>query len=89
MQMSASDADELLLESWSDADFANDKEDRKSVTRGVIAMNDSIIQWICKKQNGVSFFTVEAEVTSAPNVGRELLGLLEVVREIGCMVRER
>lgn len=32
MKMSASDADELLLESWSDADFANEKQDRKSVT---------------------------------------------------------
>lgn len=32
MQMSESDADDLLLESWSDSDFTNDKQDQKSVT---------------------------------------------------------
>ena len=86
--MGESDADELLLESWSDADFANDKKDRKSVTSGVITTNGAIIQWISKKQTSVSLFAMEAEVTSPSHVGRELLGLRELLREIEFMVSQ-
>lgn len=42
--MGASDANELLLQSWSDTDVAYDKQDGKYVTIGVIPMNGVIIQ---------------------------------------------
>ena len=77
-----------MLESWSDADFATDKRDRKSVTGGVVTMDGAIIQWIGKKQTGESLSTMEAEFTSASHVGRELLGLHELVREMGFLVSE-
>ena len=41
-----------------------------------------------KKQTGVSLSTIEAEFTSASHVGRELLGLRELLKEIGLPVPE-
>ena len=70
------------MASWSDSDYAADKADRKSVTGGVLAMDGAIVQWVCKKQTGVSLSTMEAEFASASHVGRELLGLRELMREI-------
>ena len=58
------------------------------MTGEVLKMSGAIIQWICKKQAGVSLSTMEAEFTSASHVGRELLGLRELVREIGFLISE-
>jgi hypothetical protein len=82
MDVGVADGHCIQVESWSDADFAADKGDRKSVTGGVVTMDGAIVHWICKKQTGVSLSTMEAEFTSASHVGRELLGLRELVREL-------
>ncbi|KAE9035814.1 hypothetical protein PR001_g6880 [Phytophthora rubi] len=73
----------IRIESWSDADSAADKGGRKSVTGGVVTMDGYIIQWICKKQTGVSLSTMEVVLTSASHVEREPFGLWELVRELG------
>jgi hypothetical protein len=82
MDVGVADGRCIQVESWSDADFAADKGDRKSVTGGMVTMDGAIVHWICKKQTGVSLSTMEAEFTSASHVGRELLGLRELVREL-------
>ena len=56
---------------------------RKPINGGVIVVSEVIVHSICKKQTGVSLSTMEAESTSAPHVGRELLGLRELLNEIG------
>ena len=61
----------INLASWSDSDYAADKVDRKSVTGGVLTMDGGIVQWVCKKQTGVSLSTMEAEFTSVSHVRRE------------------
>ncbi|KAG3137919.1 hypothetical protein PI124_g128 [Phytophthora idaei] len=86
MQAVAKSGDEVAIESWSDADFAADKGDRKSVTGGVVTVDGSIVQWICKKQTGVALSTMEATLTSASHVGRDLLGMRQLVRELGFRV---
>ncbi|POM58937.1 Mitochondrial Carrier (MC) Family [Phytophthora palmivora] len=82
MRVEAKGGCPIGIESWSDADFAGDKGDRKSFTGGVMTMDGAIVQWICKKQTGVSLSAMEAEFISASHVGRELLGLRELVREL-------
>jgi hypothetical protein len=79
MDIGVADGRCIQVESWS---FAADKGDRKSVTGGVVTMDGAIVHWICKKQTGVLLSTMEAKFTSAPDVGRELLGLRELVREL-------
>jgi len=88
MDVGVADGHCIQVESWSDADFPADKGDRKSVTGGVVTMDGAIVHWICKKQTGVSLSTMEAEFTSASHVGRELLGLRELVRELHVAVSQ-
>ncbi|KAG3020708.1 hypothetical protein PC121_g410 [Phytophthora cactorum] len=83
MQDVAKSGDEVAIESWSDADFSADKGDRKCVTGGVMKVDGSIVQWICKKQTGVALSTMEAEFTSASHVGCDLLGMRQLVRKLG------
>lgn len=71
------------LESYSDADFAADKLDRKSLTGGVILLNGMAVSWTAKKQGGVSLSTMEAEFVAASEQTRELLGIREMLGEIG------
>nr|CCA27808.1 PREDICTED: hypothetical protein [Albugo laibachii Nc14] len=51
-------------------------------------MDGAVIHWMWKKQTSVSLSTMEVEFTSASNVGRELLGLRELVNEIGFPLTE-
>uniref|UniRef100_A0AAV1T532 Integrase catalytic domain-containing protein n=1 Tax=Peronospora matthiolae TaxID=2874970 RepID=A0AAV1T532_9STRA len=89
LKMSLEDEkDVITVTCWSDSDFAADKSDRKSITGGVLTVSGVIVHWICKKQTGVSLSTMEAEFTSASHVGRELLGLRELLKEIGLPVTE-
>uniref|UniRef100_A0AAV1UPI6 Polyprotein n=1 Tax=Peronospora matthiolae TaxID=2874970 RepID=A0AAV1UPI6_9STRA len=71
------------LESFSDADFAADKSDRKSLTGGIILLNGMAISWSAKKQGGVSLSTMEAEFVAASEIAREMLGVREMLIEIG------
>jgi hypothetical protein len=47
---------------FADADWANDLDDRKSVTGGALMLGNSLIAWHSKKQNMVSTSTAEAEI---------------------------
>uniref|UniRef100_A0AAV1TUD3 Polyprotein n=1 Tax=Peronospora matthiolae TaxID=2874970 RepID=A0AAV1TUD3_9STRA len=51
----------MRLEAFSDADFAADKTDRKSMTGGIVMLNGMAVSW----------------------VARELIGLREVLCEVG------
>ncbi|GAB9471215.1 unnamed protein product, partial [Globisporangium polare] len=86
MDAMASGREPLTLESYSDADYAADKADRKSLTGGVVLMNGMPVSWICKKQGGVSLSTMEAEFVAASETGRELLGIREMLMEVGAVV---
>ncbi|GMF44997.1 unnamed protein product [Phytophthora fragariaefolia] len=65
----------LEVVAYSDADFAVGKEDRKSVTGGLVTMDGMPVSWTCKKQGGVSLSTMEAEYTAASVMAAELLGV--------------
>ena len=74
---------ELQLEAFSDADFAGDKVERKSITGGVLRLNGMAVIWGARKQGGVSLSTMEAEFVAASDMARELLGLREMLSEVG------
>uniref|UniRef100_A0AAV1TI68 Uncharacterized protein n=1 Tax=Peronospora matthiolae TaxID=2874970 RepID=A0AAV1TI68_9STRA len=73
----------IRLEAFSDADFAADKTDRKSMTGGIVMLNGMAVSWAARKQGGVSLSTMEAEFVAATEVARELLGLREMLCEVG------
>ena len=68
----------FTLESCSDADFAADKGDRKSLTGNMVLFNGMPVSWSAKKQGGVSLSTMEAEFVAASESARELLGICTV-----------
>ena len=74
---------ELQLEAFSDADFAGDKVERKSITGGVMRLNWMVVSWGTRTQGGVSLSTMEAEFVAASEMARELLGLCEMLSEVG------
>uniref|UniRef100_A0AAV1U951 Reverse transcriptase Ty1/copia-type domain-containing protein n=1 Tax=Peronospora matthiolae TaxID=2874970 RepID=A0AAV1U951_9STRA len=83
------DEPELLqVVGYSDADFAADKGDRKSVTGGLITIDGMPVIWMCKKQGGVSLSTMEAEFTAASIMARELLGIRELLQELDLRFEE-
>nr|CCA25296.1 AlNc14C288G10202 [Albugo laibachii Nc14] len=51
-------------------------------------MDGDVVQWMCKKQTGVSLSTMDVEFTPASHVARELLGRRELLSENGFQVEE-
>ncbi|CEG47805.1 FOG: Transposon-encoded proteins with TYA, reverse transcriptase, integrase domains in various combinations [Plasmopara halstedii] len=73
----------MTLESYSDADFAADKGDRKSLTGGIVLLSGMPVRWAAKKQGGISLSTMEAEFVAAFETARELLRIQEMIKEVG------
>jgi hypothetical protein len=73
----------LRLASYSDADFAGDKDDRKSVSGVITTINGMMAGWQCKKQSGVALSTAEAEFVAASISARKLKGIKQLAEEVG------
>lgn len=76
----------VQITSTSDADFAGDKTDRKSVSGAIFHVDGMIVGWTCRKKATVSLSTMEGEFTSASHAGHELLGLRELLSELEFVV---
>lgn len=70
------------FECYSDADFAGDKETRKSTNGIVCKLGDAAIIWQSKKQHSVALSTTEAEYVSAANAAKEIVWLTRLLKEI-------
>lgn len=75
------------LTSFTDADFAGDVDNRKSISAGIQLINGMVAGWHCRKQTAVALSTAEAEFVSAATGGVEILGIKELLSEIGLMVK--
>ena len=58
------DSNECLA-SYSDADWAECIDDRKSTSGGCFYLRNNLVSWISKKQNSISLSTTEAEYIAA------------------------
>lgn len=73
----------LSVSAYADADWGNDKIDRKSITGWITMIGGDIVSWASKKQKTVAQSTCEAELyaeAAAINESKWMSGLL---REIG------
>jgi hypothetical protein len=80
---------ELILEGWSDSDYAGDYDDRKSTSGYVFTMNGVAVSWCSKKQPIVTLSTTEAEFVSAASCACQCIWLRNVlkhlhVKQAGC-----
>lgn len=67
---------------YSDADYAADKQDRKSVSGSLVYLNGLLVTWNCSKQDNVTLSTMESEFVAAARSVQELLGCVELASEL-------
>lgn len=67
---------------YSDADWANDPKDRKSITGSVFTKCGGAITWFSKKQRNVALSTVEAEYIALSFTCQEAIWLRELTKQI-------
>ncbi|CAH0478328.1 unnamed protein product [Peronospora belbahrii] len=74
--------DDVLVEAYSDADYAADKTDRRSVSGGVMMAAGMVVGWMCKKQECVVLSTMEVEFVAASQTAAEMMGIIELLRRL-------
>jgi hypothetical protein len=72
---------------FSDADWANSKRDRKSITGWVAKLNGDPVSWASKKQKTVALSTCEAELYAEAAAIQEVLWLRGLMKELGLNCR--
>ena len=72
---------------FADADWANSKADRKSITGWVAKVNGDPISWASKKQRTVAQSTCEAELYAEAAAIQEVLWLRGLLQELGLHVQ--
>ena len=73
----------LKIEAHGDADFANDTDDRKSVTGMLVKLGGNPIIWSSKKQPIVTESTTQAEYVQMAHTCREVLWIRGILEDMG------
>lgn len=68
---------------YSDSDFANDPDTRKSISGYVFKINDGAITWSSQRQQIVTLSTTEAEYVAAAHATKEATWLRQMLYDIG------
>jgi transposase InsO family protein len=63
---------EMTLEAFADADHANDRADRKSVSGVLIKLNGDVVMWLTRKQSLIAASTTDAEYMAMAVAVQEL-----------------
>nr|GEV92445.1 putative ribonuclease H-like domain-containing protein [Tanacetum cinerariifolium] len=80
----------LVLEAYSDSDYAGANKDRKSTTSGCQFLGRRLISWQCKKQTIVATSSTEVEYVAATNCCGQKLGTISpMVRQKAELQRRR
>lgn len=76
----------LLLQAYSDADWAGDVDDFVSTNAYIVYLGKHPISWSSKKQNGVARSSTEAEYRAVANTASELAWICNVLTDLGVAV---
>lgn len=72
-----------ILTAFSDADWGNDRNDRKSVSGYFVQLGHSTIYWKCIKQICVAVSTMEAEYVPVSEATKAVLWLRSLLQDLG------
>jgi len=72
----------LEITAYSDSDLANDPQDRRSISGGLVMMSRGPIIFLSKKQTIVGLSSTEVEYVAACEVARELAWLTQFLSEL-------
>ena len=78
----------MSIVAYSDADWAGDKEDRRSTTGYCVYVNGNLISWNTKKQKTVALSTSEAELMAITEATKEIEWTQQILEEMGYGVRQ-
>jgi hypothetical protein len=73
---------ELMMECYSDSDWAGDHDDRKSTSGYLITLAGGPISWRSKKQQVVALSTAEAEYVAMTEACQEVVYLRPLLKEL-------
>nr|GEV47246.1 ribonuclease H-like domain, reverse transcriptase, RNA-dependent DNA polymerase [Tanacetum cinerariifolium] len=73
----------LVLEVYSDSDYARENKDKKSTTGGCQFLGRRLISWQCKKQNIMATSSTKAEYVSAANCRGQVLWIQNQLLDYG------
>ena len=71
------------LTGYSDADWAGDRDSRRSTSGNVFVLGNGAITWSSKRQNSVALSTVEAEYMALSQATQEAVWLRRLTEELG------
>jgi hypothetical protein len=72
----------LQLTSYSDADWANCVDERKSTSGGAFFLGDSLVAWLSKKQGSISLSTTEVEYIAAATCCTQVLWMIQTLADL-------
>lgn len=72
----------LSLVAFSDADFAGNKQTRKSTSGLVIKLGNALIVWGSEKQRSVALSTTESEYIAASQTTKELIWVSRLMKDL-------
>ena len=78
----------LHLKAITDSDWAGDHEQRKSISGGGIFVGESLVAHWSKMQSNIALSSGEAELNAAVKGISELIGVMELLRELEVEVNE-
>jgi hypothetical protein len=72
----------LQLTSYSDEDWENCVDERKSTSGGAFFLGDSLVAWLSKKQGSISLSTTEAEYIAAATCCTQVLWMIQTLADL-------
>jgi len=74
---------DLKLRGYSDADWASDRDERKSTSGYAFTLGGGVISWCSKKQTCIALSTMEAEYVACSAAVQEAVWLRRFLRRLG------
>jgi hypothetical protein len=72
----------IIVSAYCDADWAGDKNDRKSTTGYCTFINKNIVNWCSKKQSVVALSSAEAEYMAISEVVKDVMWTRMILEEL-------
>lgn len=69
---------------YADANWAENRQDRKSNSGFVFMLNGGVVGWMCRKQGCVALSSTEAEFVALSEACQEAIWMRKVLVDLGC-----